>query len=108
MTNIFDLPSSLPNKELFESLVSAENILIERIISTGQVTPPGDWYDQDKDEWVILLQGEAVLAYADGSQTKLIAGDYLFIPAHQKHRVEYTSSQPPCIWLAVHSNMSKI
>ncbi|MDJ0637146.1 MAG: cupin domain-containing protein [Xenococcaceae cyanobacterium MO_188.B29] len=108
MTNIFDLPSSLPNKELFESLVSADNILIERIISTGQVTPPGDWYDQDKDEWVILLQGEAILAYADGSQTKLIVGDYLFIPAHQKHRVEYTSSQPPCIWLAVHSNMSKI
>ena len=107
MTNIFDLPSSLPNKELFESLVSADNILIERIISTGQTTPPGEWYDQDKDEWVILLQGEAVLAYADGSQIKLTAGDYLFIPAHQKHRVEYTSSEPPCIWLAVHGNMSK-
>ncbi len=107
MTNIFDLPSSLPNKELFESLVSADNILIERIISTGQVTPPGEWYDQDKDEWVILLQGEAILAYTDGSQIKLIAGDYLFISARQKHRVEYTSCQPPCIWLAVHGNLSK-
>ena len=107
MPNIFDLPSSLPHEELFESLISADNILIERIISTGQTTPPGEWYDQDKDEWVILLQGEAVLAYADGSQIKLVAGDYLFIPAHQKHRVEYTSSEPPCIWLAVHGNMNQ-
>ena len=108
MANIFDLPSSLPDEELFEPLVSANNILIERIISTGQTTPPGEWYDQDKDEWVILLQGEALLSYADGSEIKLTAGDYLFIPAHQKHRVEYTSSEPPCIWLAVHGNMSKI
>ena len=52
MTNIFDLPSSLPhNQELFESLLSAPNILIERIISTGQATPPGKWYDQNRDEW---------------------------------------------------------
>ncbi len=108
MTNIFDLPSSLPNKELFESIVSTDNILIERIISTGQTTPPEEWYDQAKDEWVILLQGEAILSYVDGSQIKLTAGDYLFIPAHQKHRVEYTSSEPPCIWLAVHGNMSKV
>lgn len=108
MTNIFELPSSLPKKELLESIVSAEDISIERIISTGQTTPPGEWYDQDKDEWVILLQGEAVLAYANGSKIKLTAGDYLFIPAHQKHRVKYTSSTPPCIWLAVHGNMSKI
>ena len=108
MTNIFDLPSSLPNEELFESLVSAEDILIERIISTGQTTPPGEWYDQDKDEWVILLQGFASIAYADGSQIKLTAGDYLFIPAHRKHRVEYTSSNPPCIWLAIHGDMGKI
>ncbi len=108
MTNIFDLPSSLPNKELFESLVSADNILIERIISTGQTTPPGEWYDQDRDEWVILLQGSASLAYANGTDIKLTTGDYLFIPAHQKHRVEYTSSEPPCIWLAVHGNFEHI
>ena len=108
MTNIFDLPSSLTNQELFESLVSADNILIERIISTGQTTPPGEWYDQDRDEWVILLQGSASLAYADGTDIKLTTGDYLFIPAHQKHRVEYTSSEPPCIWLAVHGNFENI
>ena len=57
------------------------------------------------DEWVILLPGEASLAYADGSKIKLTAGDYLLIPAHQKHRVEYTSSEPPCIWLAVHAHL---
>ncbi len=108
MNNIFDLPSSLPNKELFESLVSADNILIERIISTGQTTPPGEWYDQDQDEWVILLQGFASLSYADGSEIKLTKGDYLFIPAHQKHRVEYTSSEPTCIWLAIHGNFENI
>jgi cupin 2 domain-containing protein len=108
MANIFNLPSSLPNEELFEPLVSANNILIERIISTGQTTPTGEWYDQDQDEWVILLQGEASLAYADGSTIKLTPGDYVFIPAHQKHRVEYTTTEPPCIWLAVHANLEKV
>ena len=95
--------------------------MIERIISTGQATPPGEWYDQNRDEWVILLQGEASLAYADGSKIKLTAGDYVFIPAHQhgdwawsgnptaphhqKHPVEHTTSKPPCIWLAVDANL---
>ena len=106
MNNIFDLPSSFPNKELFESLVSTDNILIERIISTGQTTPAGEWYDQDQDEWVILLQGYATLSYVDGHQIRLIAGDYLLIPAHQKHRVEYTSPEPPCIWLAIKGNFA--
>ena len=105
MANIFNLPESLPDKELFETLLSGENVKIERIISTGQTTPSGEWYDQETDEWVILLQGEAELSYADGSRIKLRAGDYIFIPAHQKHRVEYTSSSPPCIWLAVHLNI---
>ena len=104
MTNIFNLPASLPDEELFETLLSSDNVLIERIISTGQTTPPGEWYDQEQDEWVILLQGEAELSYADGSRIKLCSGDYVFIPARQKHRVEYTSSEPPCIWLAVHVN----
>ena len=105
MTNIFELPPTLPTKELFESLLTSENFLIERIISTGQITPLGEWYDQNRDEWVLLLQGEAILAYKNGSQTKLLPGDYLLIPAHQKHRVAYTSSKPPCIWLAIHGNL---
>jgi cupin 2 domain-containing protein len=108
MNNIFNLPSSLRDRELFESIVSSDNILIERIISTGQTTPKGKWYDQEKDEWVILLQGFASLVYDNGKQIKLTVGDYLFIPAHQKHRVEYTSSEPPCIWLAIHGDMNRI
>ncbi|MGQ4650252.1 cupin domain-containing protein [Lyngbya aestuarii] len=105
MTNIFNLPVELPNEELFESLASSTNLLIERIISTGQTTPTGEWYDQKRDEWVILLQGEAKIAYLDNPAVTLKAGDYLLIRAHQKHRVEYTSSEPPCIWLAVHGNL---
>ena len=105
MPNIFNLPPELPKEELFESLVSSNQVLIERIISTGQTTPEGEWYDQEQDEWVILLQGEAVISYFDASRITLKTGDYLFIPAHQKHRVEYTSSEPVCIWLAVHANL---
>lgn len=102
MANLFELPSSLPNREVFETLLQHPNCLIERIISTGQATPAEEWYNQDQDEWVILLQGQAELSYADGSRVTLNPGDYLLIPAHQKHRVEATSSTPPCIWLAIH------
>ncbi|HEY9660860.1 MAG TPA: cupin domain-containing protein [Allocoleopsis sp.] len=102
MQNIFDLPANLSNDELFEVLLSQSNLKIERIISTGQTTAPGNWYDQEQAEWVILLQGEARITYEDGSSHVLRSGDYLLIPPHQKHRVDYTSSEPPCIWLAVH------
>lgn len=99
--NIFEIPPILPSAEIFESLVDTEQILIEKIISTGQVTPPGEWYDQNRSEWVIVLQGVGELGYEDGSRIQLTPGDYLLIPAHQKHRVEYTSTEPPCIWLAI-------
>jgi len=99
--NIFDLPKTLPSQELVETLLNNNNILIERIVSTGQVTPPGEWYDQEQNEWLIVLQGEGELSYEDNSRIKLTVGDYLLIPAHQKHRVEYTSTEPPCIWLTV-------
>jgi cupin 2 domain-containing protein len=102
MMNLLNLPPDLPNEEYFEPLFSTANVIIERIISTGQTTPPGQWYDQEQDEWVVLWQGEAKLGYADGSTQALTAGDWVLIPARQKHRVEYTSTHPPCIWLAVH------
>ena len=105
-TNIFQLPSPLPALESFESLLSTEKVLIERIISTGQITASGEWYNQETDEWVLLLQGEAELSYEDGERIFLQAGDYLVIPAKVKHRVEYTSDDPPCIWLAVHIRKS--
>lgn len=104
INNIFNLPIENPNEELFEKLAEGKEILIERIISNGQRTPDGEWYDQEKDEWVILLQGEAVILYEDNTEIELKLGDYLLIPKHKKHRVEKTSS--PCIWLAVHSNLN--
>jgi len=106
MQNIYELPQVLDHLENFEQIVSGKNIQIERIISSGQTTPSGQWYNQELDEWVILLQGEAELSYADDTRIKLKEGDYLFIPAHTKHRVEYTSIEPPCIWLAVHGQFA--
>ncbi len=102
VNNILALPPSLPQQELFEVLLRRDRTLIERIISTGQSTPPGKWLDQEAAEWVILLQGQAELSFETGVAVSLSAGDYLFIPPHQKHRVEATSVNPPCIWLAIH------
>jgi cupin 2 domain-containing protein len=78
-------------------------VLVERIVSAGQATPPGEWLEQERDEWVALLQGEAELGFADGSGVALGPGDSILIPARTEHRVERTSSHPPCIWLAVHA-----
>jgi cupin 2 domain-containing protein len=96
--NLFHLPRLPLSEELVTILVENETVWIERIISTGQVT---NWYDQDENEFVSLLQGEAEITWADGSTTKLIAGDTLLIPQHKRHQVSYTSSNPPCIWLCV-------
>ncbi len=104
--NLFQLPDKLPDEELFEELIPDRGVLIERIISSGQASPPGFWYDQDKDEFVVLLQGEAVLTWEDGRERRMAAGDWIFIPAHEKHRVEQTSHQPACIWLAVHGKLA--
>ena len=90
------------NTEQFEQLLEGGSMRLERIVSTGQITAPGQWYDQDTDEWVALLQGEAELSFPDGPPVRLVAGDYLFIPAHRRHRVTYTSSAPACVWLALH------
>lgn len=103
--NLFSLPTPLPNREIFEPLFPDTGTLVERIISTGQATPEGEWYDQDRDEWILLLQGEAVLAYEDGRTLRLRPGDHVLLPAHEKHRVERTSADPPCIWLAVHGKL---
>ena len=105
MPNIYELSQEVSQLEKFEQIVLGKNIQIERIVSTGQTTNSGQWYDQELDEWVLLLQGEAELSYIDDTRIKLKAGDYLLIPAHTKHRVEYTSIEPVCIWLAVHGQL---
>ncbi len=101
ISNIFDLPDPLPSEEVFTDLVRARGFRIERIVSKGQTTPAGEWYDQDLDEWVVLIQGEAALEYENGDVKQLIAGDHVLIPAHVRHRVVFTSEDPPCIWIAV-------
>lgn len=100
--NIFTMPTEKDAEELCEELLARSSIKIERIISWGQSSPEGFWYDQEWTEWVVLLQGCARLSWYDGSFMELKGGDQLLIPAHKKHRLESTSSEPPCIWLAVH------
>jgi cupin 2 domain-containing protein len=78
-------------------------VLVERIVSTGQSTPSGEWLEQDRDEWVVLLQGRAELSFADGARRSLAPGDHVLIAAGTPHRVERTSAEPACIWLAVHA-----
>ncbi len=101
--NIFNnIPEQLP-EELIECIFRRDNIRIERIISKGHMTPAGQWYDQDGDEWVMLIQGEAIILYEKDHQSfHLNAGDYLLIPAHTRHRVEWTPPDLHTIWLAAH------
>ena len=75
---------------------------IERIVSTGQASPPGFWYDQDWTEWVVVLSGSAGLMIEDESAPRILApGDYVEIPPHVRHRVEWTDADEPTVWLAV-------
>ena len=101
--NIFaNIPEKLP-EELFECILKQDNIHIERIVSNGHVAHSGQWYDQTRDEWVILLQGEAELLFEDNQRlVTMTPGDYLLIPAHTRHRVEWTLPDFNTIWLAVH------
>ena len=102
MNNLFSLPQLPIQEEQFDTLMEKGGIMIERIISTGQISPPGFWFDQDRDEWVVLIEGEAELEFEDGKIVRLKKGDYVLCPKDLKHRVTYTSEAPACIWLAVH------
>ncbi len=102
MNNLFsNLPIEI-SAELIDPLVENPGIRIERIVSQGQVTAPGEWYDQEENEWVIVLRGRARLRLENDEQTREMGpGDFLNIPAHQRHRVEWTDTDEPTIWLAV-------
>jgi cupin 2 domain-containing protein len=96
------IPEHLPD-ELIETICRQGNIRIERILSQGHSTPLGQWYDQAWDEWILLLKGQARLSYHHtDQQIQLTAGDYLLIPAHTQHRVEWTPADTTTIWLAIH------
>lgn len=101
-SNIFDLIPATLKDELFEELISKESLKIERIVSRGHTTPEHEWYDQRSNEWVILLQGEAILSFLNENDVRLKAGDYINIPAHKKHKVSWTKPDEDTVWLAVH------
>src|SRR5690606_22670989 len=94
--NLFsNLPDAAEN-EVFEDLLTHKHFRIERIISTGQATPPGQWFDQDDDEWVALLRGAADIIFEGDAQPQhLEPGDFLYIPARRRHRVEWTDPLQP-------------
>lgn len=101
-SNLLALAKPLPLEESFEPLVADGTVLIERIVSVGHASPPGFWYDQPRHEWVLVMQGSAVITFDGGATVHLSPGDHLLIPARTRHRVDETSVDPPCLWLAVH------
>jgi cupin 2 domain-containing protein len=101
--NIFVDLSPERGEEAFTALAWSDDVRIERIVSTGQATPEGQWLEQDWDEWVILLRGAAGLLIEGEAGVRLLAaGDYLHLPAHRRHRVDWTAPGEPTVWLAVH------
>ncbi len=98
--NLFDLIPEKAPKELFTELLSANNVRIERIVSFGQDSPNGLWYEQAENEWVLLLEGSAQIRF-DDRLVDLAPGDYLNIPAGERHRVEKTAANGRTVWLAI-------
>ena len=97
--NIYDLPGLPLTEELITVLAERGNVRIERIVSTGQIS--ADWYDQAETEFVVLLDGNAVVDFENGRSVVMSKGDTLLIKPHERHRVSFTSSEPPCVWLCV-------
>jgi len=97
-----DVPVDLA-EELVETLAEGAGCRIERIVSCGQASPVGFWYDQEWDEWVVVLRGAGRLVFDGGGEpVEMSVGDWIHIPAHEKHRVEWTSPDEATVWLAVH------
>ncbi len=101
------LASGLPSQpiagEKVDTLYERPGVRIERIVSTGQATPDGEWYDQDSDEWVLVVKGRArVRIDGEAQDRELGEGDFVFLPAHCRHRVAWTQREPPTVWLAIH------
>lgn len=104
VNNLYQDVPDVSVDEVFQTLCRGHDFRLERIVSRGQATPKGEWYDQEQDEWVMLLQGEARLRIEKPEQVvAMSAGDYLTIPAHCRHRVEWTAPEQETIWLALHA-----
>jgi cupin 2 domain-containing protein len=101
--NLFANLPEASHAEQIIALLSYRNLRIERIVSRGQASPANFWYDQDQAEWVVVLAGSAGLRFEDEASARTLrAGDYVNIPAHRRHRVDWTDATQPTIWLAIH------
>jgi cupin 2 domain-containing protein len=96
-----DLPAHLPD-ELFSPLLDHPAFRVERIVSQGHASPPSSWYDQPEDEWVLVVCGAARLRFEGEEAVELSRGSYVHIPAHRRHRVEWTTPDESTVWLAIH------
>ncbi|MGI9426006.1 MAG: cupin domain-containing protein [Hyphomicrobiaceae bacterium] len=100
-----NLLRSLPGRsadEITEDIIAGRGVRLERIVSYGQATPPGNWYDQDQAEWVMVLSGRAgLLIEGEAEERTLEAGDAVFLPSHCRHRVSWTDPNEATIWLAL-------
>ena len=105
--NIFaDIPATLADEQ-FTPLWTTPTVRVERFISHGQASPPGFWFDQNHGEWVLVLQGAAVIVFEGNVDPVMLKhGDYLYIPPHARHRVEWTDPDQVTVWLAIHHGAS--
>ncbi|MHB8909119.1 MAG: cupin domain-containing protein [Syntrophales bacterium] len=100
--NLFaGIPKEMP-EEIVREILRTDAFRIERIVSRGQASPPGFWYNQEEDEWVLLVKGSASVRFSDDREIALAPGDHLLIPRHVRHRVERTDPAGETVWLAVH------
>jgi cupin 2 domain-containing protein len=103
MANLFTTGTEPEREEIFETLLETDRFRLERIISTGQATPAGIWYDQERHEWVALLSGKAGLLIEGEREPRVMKpGDHVVIPARCRHRVEWTDPDRETVWLALH------
>jgi len=102
-SNIYsDLLEGL-GEEQFVVLTETRHLKLTRIVSTGQATPKGEWHDQSRAEWVVVLKGQAGLRFEDEERDRILsAGDYVEIAPHRRHRVTWTDADAPTIWLALY------
>lgn len=101
--NLFEsIPDKIPG-EIFDTIIGGRNLRLERIVSDGHSTPEDYWYDQEMNEWVMLLSGSASILFEENNtETVLYPGDYILIKSHVKHRVLWTDKRQKTVWLALH------
>jgi cupin 2 domain-containing protein len=100
--NLFDAIPETLSGELFSHLVSGSGFRLEKIVSLGHSSPASGWYDQEENEWVLVIEGSARLAFDDGTIVEVQAGDYVNLPAHTRHRVAWTDPDRKTVWLALY------